>query len=543
MAQARLTPGLLRLDLKCGQGAISQGEKCTKGMASKVQRPGPKGRRPTSSGTKPPENAQQAALTVGLIGAAGLVAFATRKKWTPAAQKAFDNAKAVLPMPGTAPTVPKGSTFVAKGFAGAIYKAKDGKSVFKVNFKRDVKGRRQFLHEMAMQSKIADLGVRTPKVISVNPKRSIAQMEYMDGYSSPTADSLITKKSPVPRDEYFRKLVGQLEILHRGGYGHGDLHFGNTMVKKGDVAVIDWGYVDTVEAKGMKDIDHLLWMTNRVSSPLHTKIKEAAVDLKQSKRKQQDFASFYDRLNAALGRTDSIRVDLKCGKGAISKGEKCTKGPTTKRKSQVSNQTWGQLGAGLLIGGLTVAGAARALKRPGEARKPRPMFRVKVTAKQAPRPGGPAPRDRQAANNPGVDPDAWAKSKQEAEQRYGQRRQQWQEADRQRQQQRQQQSREAESKYQEAWSNYRRKTGAPSNISDPFKELNIPSTATYKEARAAYLKAARTHHPDAGGDVEKMKKINTAWEEIQKRLGRTDSMWVLPIYTRTANVSTHHVTL
>jgi hypothetical protein len=32
-----LTPASLRLDLKCGKGAISEGEKCTKGNATKVE--------------------------------------------------------------------------------------------------------------------------------------------------------------------------------------------------------------------------------------------------------------------------------------------------------------------------------------------------------------------------------------------------------------------------------------------------------------------------------------------------------------------------
>ena len=34
----------------------------------------------------------------------------------------------------------------------------------------------------------------------------------------------------------------------------------------------------------------------------------------------------------------SLRLDLKCGKGAISKGEKCTKGPATRAKSARSKK-------------------------------------------------------------------------------------------------------------------------------------------------------------------------------------------------------------
>ena len=45
-----LTPAILRLDLKCGKGAISEGEKCTKGAAQRVQPK--KGNKARSSGVK-----------------------------------------------------------------------------------------------------------------------------------------------------------------------------------------------------------------------------------------------------------------------------------------------------------------------------------------------------------------------------------------------------------------------------------------------------------------------------------------------------------
>ena len=64
-----LTPASLRLDLKCGKGAISEGEKCTKGPATKVE-PKPATKKPQNAGS----NKAQAAVLVAYAGltAAGL---------------------------------------------------------------------------------------------------------------------------------------------------------------------------------------------------------------------------------------------------------------------------------------------------------------------------------------------------------------------------------------------------------------------------------------------------------------------------------------
>jgi len=55
---------------------------------------------------------------------------------------------------------------------------------------------------------------------------------------------------------------------------------------------------------------------------------------------------------------------------------------------------------------------------------------------------------------------------------------------------------------------------------DPFADLGINKNASYREARAAYMREAKKHHPDMGGDPEKMKQVNNAWEEIQKHIKR-----------------------
>ena len=65
----------------------------------------------------------------------------------------------------------------------------------------------------------------------------------------------------------------------------------------------------------------------------------------------------------------SLRVDLKCGKGAISEGEKCTKGPATKRapragKTERFLKKAGTIGA---IGSLGYTAASLARGKSGQA--------------------------------------------------------------------------------------------------------------------------------------------------------------------------------
>jgi hypothetical protein len=44
-----------------------------------------------------------------------------------------------------------------------------------------------------------------------------------------------------------------------------------------------------------------------------------------------------------------------------------------------------------------------------------------------------------------------------------------------------------------------------------YEVLGVPVDATPDEVRAAYRAAARDHHPDAGGDADRMRALNQAW--------------------------------
>jgi len=46
-----------------------------------------------------------------------------------------------------------------------------------------------------------------------------------------------------------------------------------------------------------------------------------------------------------------------------------------------------------------------------------------------------------------------------------------------------------------------------------------PRTTAPAEARKRYRQLARTHHPDVGGDPERMKEINAAWDLLRRASG------------------------
>ena len=50
---------------------------------------------------------------------------------------------------------------------------------------------------------------------------------------------------------------------------------------------------------------------------------------------------------------------------------------------------------------------------------------------------------------------------------------------------------------------------------DPYQVLGVNSTASSAEIKAAYRQLVKRHHPDAGGDEQRILAVNAAWEVLR----------------------------
>jgi hypothetical protein len=237
----------------------------------------------------------------------------------------------------------------------------------------------------------------------------------------------------------------------------------------------------------------------------------------------------------------SLRLDLKCGKGAISEGEKCTKGAATKRAPSAGKTerflkkagTIGALGSlgytavslargksGQALGGLSAfmasssaysAGEALGYERKGQKNKAR------LARAQA----GVAAGYGLGIAGLGVFQAKLNKFNKEAD--------------------------EFSARVKERAGPYAYGTGQrPPGASgtggagaqggarrpprrgyqgDPFRELGVSSSASAADLKKAWKAKMMQHHPDRGGDPETAKKINEAYQAILKSRGIKDSIY------------------
>lgn len=53
----------------------------------------------------------------------------------------------------------------------------------------------------------------------------------------------------------------------------------------------------------------------------------------------------------------------------------------------------------------------------------------------------------------------------------------------------------------------------------PWVILSLDPSVSYNEGRKRYLELCKKYHPDKGGDPEKFKEVNEAWNSIKEELG------------------------
>lgn len=68
-----------------------------------------------------------------------------------------------------------------------------------------------------------------------------------------------------------------------------------------------------------------------------------------------------------------------------------------------------------------------------------------------------------------------------------------------------------------AWRTGSRIIGEKHDVVDPYRVMHLLPTAPPAIVDVVFKALAKIHHPDKGGDVEEMKKINEAYERIKSR--------------------------
>ena len=189
-------------------------------------------------------------------------------------------------------------------------------------------------------------------------------MEFLSGYK-PLAQAL-KEDTPAVRSAYAKAFAYELEKTHTLGYSHGDLTLDNAMVKDGKLSLIDWGFASTVESKGVQDLSNLVRVTTELDPAYGNVVKEEFKSIQSlissgKEPTKEDLLNFHrnvrrrskSRADEACPMTltpSTLRLDLKCGQGAIAQGKTCHKGGAIPRRAALAaGLTAGAVGAAFLL--------------------------------------------------------------------------------------------------------------------------------------------------------------------------------------------------
>jgi curved DNA-binding protein CbpA len=70
---------------------------------------------------------------------------------------------------------------------------------------------------------------------------------------------------------------------------------------------------------------------------------------------------------------------------------------------------------------------------------------------------------------------------------------------------------------------------------DYYNILGVTKNSTPDEIKQAYRKLVKEHHPDRGGDAEKFKKINEAYDVLKDQQKRAEYTTPRPEFKFTSN--------
>ena len=259
----------------------------------------------------------------------------------------------------------------------------------------------------------------------------------------------------------------------------------------------------------------------------------------------------------------TVRQDLKCGKGAISKGEKCTKGTATPAKTnntirnialgiggaavlggialgvskyrstqRISNKPLGKdappeqgisqgkaafkeargvaLGIEIAGAGLGIAGAGLAANEYAKEPKKRQASGIMAGGTLMYLGAGTFMSGRQMRTQLASTEAEWTMGAEDYKK-------QWYSA--------REQAQQRAKRNEASGTQGSRNVGRNKAVANPFKDLGISEGASDADIKKKWLQLMRENHPDVGGDPRKAQQFNAAYQEIMRRRGKLDSIY------------------